>query len=134
MAGFVVIVTGWRGATPERHQPLIADPLSNIQAQYGGDVLLRHGRCPYGGVDLIAHNLATGYGWTIDEWPPEVRDGRILGSPRNRAMCAADPRAHLVLAFPGPGSRGTWDCLRWAQRYDIPFRGVPLQLSREEPS
>lgn len=132
MAGYIVIVTGWRGATHAEHHTLIADALGDIQIQYGTDVLLRHGKCPYGGADLIADRIARNHGWDVEEFPPEVVGGRIQGPARNRAMCAARPRADLVLAFPGPRSRGTWDCLRWAQQYDIPFIGRPLHLPRKD--
>lgn len=97
----VLIVTGWRAATAERHGDIIADALTPYRTH--GHVTLRHGKCPYGGVDLIAANLAVGWGWTLEEYPPEIRDGRILGPARNRAMCAAQPRADTCLAFPGPG-------------------------------
>lgn len=131
---YVVIVTGWRGARPDVHGDAIFDALEPIHAEHGQDVVvLRHGKCPYGGVDLIADGIGRGWGWTIDEHPPEIRDGRVLGPARNRAMCAAEPRADELAAFPGPGSRGTWDCLHWAQRYGIPFRGIPLQLGGRRP-
>lgn len=123
---FVFIVTGWRGATQELHRDLIAEELYPIHDAHGL-VVMRHGRCPYGGVDLIADGLARAWGWEVEPYPPEIRNGRILGSPRNREMCAAEPRAQLVKAFPGPGSRGTWDCLHWAQRYGIRFEGQPLK-------
>lgn len=125
VAPYIVIVTGWRGALFEHHRDLIAADLAAIRDAHA-DVVLRHGRCPYGGVDLIAAVLAHDWGWTVEEYPPEIVNGRILGPGRNRAMCAAEPRADEVVAFPGPGSRGTWDCLRWAVRYGIPFRGVGL--------
>lgn len=123
---YVVIVTGWRGARAELHTEIITDALYPIRDGQAL-VILRHGKCKYGGVDLIADGIARGWGWEIDPMPAEERDGRILGPARNRAMCTKQPRADEVIAFPGPGSRGTWDCLHWAQRYGIPFRGVPLQ-------
>lgn len=122
-----VIVTGWRGATAEQHGELVDGELFPIQLTYEPrNVTLVHGKCPYGGIDLIAANIAAGYGWNVEEHPPEVRDGRILGPARNRHMCSLG--ADIVVAFPGPGSSGTWDCLRWAQRYGIPFRGVGLSV------
>ena len=124
---FVFIVTGWRGAKAHLHADLIAEELDPIRVAHGVNVLMRHGKCPYGGVDLIADGIARGWGWQVEEFAPEIRDGRVLGSPRNREMCAAEPRAQLVKAFPGPGSTGTWNCLNWARRYDIRFEGRPLQ-------
>ena len=127
---YVVIVTGWRGATAEHHAEPIAAHLEPIRVRHGANVVLRHGKCKYGGVDLVAEEIARGWGWQIDAMPAEERNGRILGPARNRAMCAKEPRANEVVAFPGPGSRGTWDCLHWAQRYGIPFRGVGLWTGR----
>lgn len=124
---FVLIVTGWRGAKPHLHGDLIAEELEPLHERYGTAVLMRHGKCPYGGVDLIVDGIGRGWGWQVAEFPPEMCAGRVLGSPRNREMCAAEPRARLVKAFPGPGSTGTWNCLHWARRYDIPFEGRPLQ-------
>jgi hypothetical protein len=124
----VLIVTGWRGATQAQHGRIIADALDPYRAHR--HVTLRHGRCPYGGVDLIAANLAETWGWTVEAYPALVVNGRIQGPARNRAMCAAEPRADQVLAFPGPGSLGTWDCLHWAARHDIPFRGYPLTITK----
>ncbi len=123
---FTVIVTGWRAARADWHEDLIADELLQIHEERRGNVVLRHGKCKFGGVDLIADTVARGLCWRVEEYPAEERDGRILGPARNREMCAAG--ADLVLGFPGPGSRGTWDCLHWAARYNIPFRGVPLQV------
>lgn len=127
---YVVIVTGWRGARAEAHAETVSEHLYPIFISYE-HVVLRHGKCKYGGVDLIADEIGRGWGWEIDAMPAEERDGQILGPARNRAMCAKTPRASEVLAFPGPGSRGTWDCLHWAQRYGIPFRGVGLKGASE---
>ena len=126
---YIVIVTGWRGAN-ECHAGRVVEGLEPVLAKHNIDVILRHGKCPYGGVDLIADGIARGWRWRVEEYPPDIVDGRVQGPARNRAMCAADPKADIVIGFPGPGSRGTWDCLRWAQRYDIPFRGYPLQVTR----
>lgn len=130
---FVIVATGWRGATKERHETAICDGLLDVVGDFGllfaPKVILRHGKCKYGGVDLIVDRLARGYGWEVEEFPAEERDGRILGSPRNRSMFAAEPAADLCVAFPGPNSTGTWDCQRWAARYGVPYRGYPLHLS-----
>lgn len=126
---YVVIVTGWRAASRGRHWGQIACVLGEINDAHDA-VILRHGQCKYGGVDLIADEIGRGWGWEIDAMPAEERDGKILGSPRNRDMCAKDPRANEVIAFPGPNSIGTWDCLRWARRYGIPFRGFPIKALR----
>lgn len=124
-----LIVTGWRGAKPEHHTQTISDALYPIYLSHeANDVTLVHGKCKFGGVDLIADGLARGWSWNVEAHPADEVNGRILGPARNRHMCSLG--ADLVLAFPGPGSRGTWDCLRWAQRYGIPFQGYPLVISR----
>lgn len=131
--GFRVIVSGWRGATVERHGEVVHEGLYPIYLTYApGEVTLVHGKCPFGGVDLIAEKVAQEWGWNVERHPPEVRAGRILGSARNRHMCSLG--ADELVAFPGPGSTGTWDCMRWAARYGIPFRGVPLVSGRDRVS
>lgn len=122
----IVIVTGWRGATADVHGELIGRVLRRIDDEWGV-VLLRHGKCPFGGVDLIAHNTAGDLGWKIQEFPPTVRNGVVAGPARNRRMCTALPLAHELVAFPGPGSRGTYDCVKCAGYAGIPFSGYPLQ-------
>jgi len=121
---YVVIVSGWRGAT-DAHEEQIFKALRWV----GGtvDVQLRHGRCPYGGVDLIADRLARSWGWEVVEFPAEIRAGRVLGPARNRRMVRAQPKAHLLVAFPGPGSAGTWNCVREASAVGIPSRIYPLE-------
>lgn len=129
MSAFVVIVTGWRGASVKRHGQVISEALEefrNMDRRGYSKVVLRHGKCKYGGADLVADGIARQWGWEIDAMPAEELNGRILGPERNRSMCAKQPRADVVVAFPGPGSTGTWNCLHWAQRYGIPFIGVPL--------
>lgn len=128
-----IIVTGWRGARADRHGKVMSDALYPIYLSHEpGDVTLVHGRCKYGGVDLLADLLAQGWGWNREPHPAEDHPDRDFGPMpgagprRNKYMCSLG--ADLVFAFPGPGSRGTWDCLHWAQRYGIPFQGYPLAL------
>lgn len=122
---FVLLVSGWRHATFEHHKEFIAERLRKFRVG-GDDVVLRHGRCKFGGVDLIADVLAHEWGWETDPMPAEERGTRILGSPRNHAMCTKRPRPRLLVAFPGPDSIGTLNCIRWAAKYGIPFEGYPL--------
>lgn len=122
----VIIVTGWRDASTDRHGDIVEAGLASIHLVYG-EVTLRHGKCKYGGVDLIADRIARGWGWEVDPMPAEELRGRILGDQRNRAMCAKEPRALEVVAFPGPGSTGTWSCLKWAAHYGIYARMIPLE-------
>jgi hypothetical protein len=53
----------------------------------------------------------------IADWK---RYGKYAGSLRNQQMIDAGPE--LVLAFPRPASRGTFDAIRRARSKDIPVR------------
>ena len=128
---YVVIVTGWRGATAEHHGLAVINALTPIQMRHGPNVLLRHGRCKFGGIDLIADTVARGWNWEVDENPAEERDGKILGPARNDRMCAKG--ANLCLGFPGPGLNyrsGTWNCLMYAASYGIRCEVHPLHRPR----
>ncbi len=68
------------------------------------------------GVDSVAAD------WAIErgvELHTEVANwkvhGKAAGPLRNRAMLDKFPHA-VVIGFPGPDSKGTWDCLREAAR------------------
>lgn len=138
-----IIVTGWRAAG-EAHREIVGGALPWAWDVGPGarDMTLVHGDGT--GVDQLAADIADRWGWTVEAHPADWEhcgDGcpprphlRMRGATpycphagprRNEAMCAAG--ADLVLAFPGPNSTGTWDCLRRAQRHGIAFRGYPLQ-------
>lgn len=121
----IIIVTGWRHAT-DAHTTIIRNALTPLLIDHGSNVLLRHGRCKYGGADLLADLLAHRWGWQTDPMPADEHNGRILGSRRNQNMCAKQPRAQQVFAFPGPGSTGTWDCLKHAADHGIIAHIYPL--------
>jgi hypothetical protein len=111
-----ILVTGWRdwpledravvwkgldiivGAVPVRDLP---------------DCELMHGACPYGGVDSYTDAWGRERGLKVIPIPAQLaRNGRILGPARNTSMVKSGH--DVVAAFPGPGSTGTWDCLRKA--------------------
>jgi hypothetical protein len=54
------------------------------------------------------------------------------GGRRNQAMADAQPRARLCLAFPTPGSRGTWDMVRRATAAGIEVEVHRLGEEAEE--
>ena len=70
------------------------------------------------GADRIAGQIGAELGWPVEAHPADWRRGRGAGHLRNQAM--VDLGADLCLAFPLPGSRGTWDCVRRANAADIP--------------
>ena len=84
----------------------------------GSDVVLVHGACHLGGADIIARDIWLGKGFTDEPHPAERRDGRLLGPERNQRM--VDLGADVCLAFPLPGSRGTRDCMKRAEKARIP--------------
>lgn len=70
------------------------------------------------GADRIAGALADRLGWPVDAHPADWdRYGRAAGTMRNRRM--VELGADVCLAFPLPGSRGTWDCVRRARAAGI---------------
>lgn len=75
------------------------------------------GRLAHGGargLDTIAAEVATELGWEVVEYPADwAAHGKAAGSMRNIRMVDAE-RPTIVLAFPLPGSRGTWHCARYA--------------------
>jgi hypothetical protein len=121
-----IIVTGWRGATVEQHNRLLIATFEPLRIIHGHQVLLRHGRCPHGGIDLLVDLLAREWDWQVEQYPAEVRGSRVLGPERNRRMCAVQPRADELFAFPGPGSRGTWNCVQEAAKLGITCHIYPL--------
>lgn len=84
-------------------------------------VIVRHGMCPYGGADLWADRWAVRYRHLVDRHPAEKfhPQMRIAGPLRNSWMVGHGPKPDVCLAFPGPGSSGTWDCIKKAVAHGI---------------
>jgi ribosomal protein S27AE len=92
-----------------------------------------------GGADWIADEIARGWGWTVETYPPSW--GRYDGSgeavvlsyedkyfakaclARNKAMAESKP--DICLAFPLPGSNGTWHAIRCAADAGVEARIYP---------
>lgn len=88
------------------------------------NVTLVHGACPHGGADLIAADLATERGWTVEAHPADWgTHGKAAGPLRNQTM--VDLGADITLAFPEQSSRGTWDCVKRAREARIPVTVIP---------
>lgn len=133
-----LIVSGWRAARPDRHGQIVADALREWAVtvhtrDLAATLTLVHGACHLGGVDTIAADIAARWGWTVEPHPAQNHPTQDFGpwpgaGPRRNAyMCSLG--ADMVIALPGPGSTGTWQCLHEARRYGIPFRGYPLQTA-----
>lgn len=118
-----ILVTGSRHAHTDEHRQIIRSTLTTAHALdgTGEPVTLIHGKCPYGGADLLAHYAAVDWSWAIETFPADVTTtGTILGPARNARMVAAG--ADICLAYPCPHSRGTWDCIRKAVAAGIETR------------
>lgn len=117
-----VIVTGSRHAT-RQHRTTILDAILYVedlhQVAAARDLILVHGACR--GADALAAAFGGERGWTIEAHPAE-RFGPwpVCGPLRNKHMVSLG--ADLLLAFPGPGSRGTHDCMRRARAAGIPVK------------
>jgi hypothetical protein len=138
-----VLITGWRGAwkgkpgATEEHRPVVEQELYALE-EPNDPLIIVHGRCPYGGVDLYAHEWACKNGHQPEPHPANWDTyGRAAGGIRNSEMVALG--ADLCLAFPGPGSTGTWDCIRKAAGALIRVQIVALRPTnpqdqvRQEP-
>lgn len=114
-----ILVTGTRENSP-RIRGLVWQILDTATFWVGerGPIIVVHGQCPIGGVDLDAADWATYRGHQTEAHPASRRGNRFLGPERNTEMVAAG--ADVCIGFPGPGSKGTWDCLRKAVDAGIP--------------
>lgn len=66
------------------------------------------------GLDTIAGEIALVQGLEVVVYPADwSRYGKLAGTLRNRMMVDTE-FPHLVLAFPLPGSIGTWHCAYYA--------------------
>ena len=123
-----ILVTGsrhWNDVTAVRRA--FDDAFSSVAHLFGStpDITLVHGGA--GGADFIACDVALReMGWSIEAHPADWRKhGKAAGPIRNEEM--VDAGAHICLAFPVPGSRGTWDCIRKAADAGIPVRIYPAR-------
>lgn len=116
-----VIVTGWR-AWPLASRDFIWHELDLLWEKFAipwerDRFIIVHGQCPYGGVDRHAEDWAQVQRQRWERHPAERRGGRFLGPERNAKMVSLGAAA--CVGFPGPGSRGTWDCLEKATNAGI---------------
>ncbi len=88
-------------------------------------VVVVDGACTQGGADLLAHQEATSLGWGTERHPADWNThGKAAGGIRNSHMVSLG--ADICLAFPGPNSVGTWDCVRKANAAGIRVIVVPV--------
>lgn len=110
-----VLVTGSR-----RHSDVALHRtwLAKVDAAWGRCTLVS-GACP-SGTDLLCEQEATRLGWAVERHPADWSMGGRAGPLRNQSM--VDLGADVCIAFPLPGSRGTWDCVNRAKAAGIPVR------------
>jgi hypothetical protein len=96
---------------------LICLVLNDFYWQHHGErVTLLHG--DQRGADTIADAQGRMLGWTTESYPADWKThGKKAGPIRNAEMIATKP--DLVLAFPLPGSKGTWDAIEKAEAASI---------------
>lgn len=95
---------------------IMLDVLSHASLKHSGAILV-HGGCR--GADDIASNVWSFFGEEIvvpAEWG---KHGKAAGPIRNRLMLARY-QPSVLYAFPRGESRGTRDCIRAAERLNIP--------------
>ena len=135
MDPYRIIVTGARD-WPESEARFVDYALGSLIARTVGtfgSIVIVHGDCPTG-VDAIAdrHALHSPYGGrvTVEAHPARWSEhGNAAGPKRNAEMVALG--ADVCLAFPGPGSRGTIDCLTKAVQAGIATQVFPLAYARD---
>lgn len=108
-----VVVTGSRDWTDQHAISW------ELEALPSGSVVIEGGAR---GADTIARKRALDLGLDVETyWANWIKHGGgRAGGIRNQRML--DTGVDLVLAFPLPGSRGTWDCVRRAERMGIEVR------------
>lgn len=127
-----VLVTGWR-FWPRQEAFRVHDALVwavTVFLPFSRHLVVVDGACPYGGVDLYAHEWATGRPDTSSRrYPAKVVNGKLLGPQRNAEMVAQG--ADVCLGFPELEQEqprgGTWDCIRKARKAGIPTFVIPYK-------
>lgn len=108
-----ILVTGTRSGAK---QEFVDETLARVAGD-SWPVTLIHGDAR--GIDTQAGIVARTRGWTIEVYPADWNSyGKRAGSLRNQQM--VDTGADVCVAFPGPDSIGTHDCIRRAKRAHIP--------------
>lgn len=122
MTPYRILVTGSRKWTDAHAVDRELGAIARRIVQEGQDVVLVHGAAT--GLDTIAADEATHRGWTVEPHPAEEHGSwPYCGPLRNQAM--VDLGADLCLAFPTADSRGTWDCVKRANKAGIRVIIVP---------
>lgn len=122
-----ILVTGTRETLTMEQMDVVAKVLSEFL--FDGPHLLIDGQAL--GVDSFANLWAKDQGWGTRRFPADwKRFGKQAGPIRNQemieTMAEEGTPVELVLAFPIPESRGTWDMVERAVFNRIPVRVYAL--------
>jgi hypothetical protein len=136
---FRILITGWRYWPADLAWFVEAKlrDFTGARSAYNRPTVLVHGACPVGdgGVDGIAERYITGPYRHLVTTEPHPADfagrGAKAGPERNQRM--VDLGAGVCLGFPGPDSRGTWDCLKRAAEAGIECRVFSLAYAQRLP-
>ncbi len=119
----IIIVTGSRHAQSDRDVDVVLDALrTHVRTEGIGDLLYVGDAT---GVDAIATWWAQKNDVARQVFEAHwTQIGKAAGPERNERMVAAalalrDTHRLVGLAFPGPRSRGTWDCVERMRRAGI---------------
>lgn len=110
-----ILITGTRYWSWELEKA-VEHALETIEEINDCAVVVMHGGAP--GADRVAADWAERHGRQVEKYFADWSRGRRAGPERNQRM--VDAGADMCLAFPGPSSVGTWDCVRRARAADIP--------------
>lgn len=113
---FKVLITGSRSFDDYDRMLNVFQKIDEKFSHYDMIVLLS-GACPTG-ADRMAENIAESLGWNVERYPADwKKDGKAAGPLRNQRMI--DEKPDICVAFPTNASRGTWDCVRRAEKADV---------------
>ncbi len=121
MSNRVLIVTGTRDKRASEDEPLIMDAIDEVDP---GLILV--GDCPTG-VDKLVDDMRA---WPTKRFEADWKNqGKGAGPIRNRKLVDYAINLELeayFLAFPGPKSKGTIDCITACAMAGIPGKVVPI--------
>lgn len=125
-----VMVTGSRDFTDRTKAREALVGLVEMYVPVGEDVELIHGddgnEEATEGADRICASIAEELGWKAIPFRADwAKYGKAAGPYRNGDMAQSKPKPAVCIAFPLPGSRGTWNAVAQARG-----AGIPVEIVR----